>query len=346
MSEQFIERLHSSRDSIDLAISSYEFSDELTADVYRQLLERGGKRIRGALTINGYEMAGGNDRELALQASVAVEMMHAYILIIDDIQDRSAIRRGGPTAHKMFEYQSRTQGWEGDHAHTGISLALNSALYGAHRAQNIFASLDVASETASVAQQLMNETMVVTAFGQSGDIINEVSGEVTIEDVDKVLLQKTAHYTILNPLQIGMCLSGSPPEDLEKIRSYSMEVGRAFQIIDDLLLFSSDQDKQPEQDIKEGKMTLLSCYALKHADDPDKIFLQEQLGNQQLTLNAFERCKSIMINSGARDYALAEAKRALSTAEGALDKFPGHWNKPNVLFLKGLIDYLLAKAEK
>lgn len=345
MSEHFYEQLNFYKNSVEEAIQDIDIPDtEITAEVYGQVLERGGKRIRGALTINGYEMCGGVDSDLAQQAALAVEMMHAYILIIDDVQDRSATRRGGPSAHEMLEQKSRDKNWSGDHAHTGVSLALNAALYGAHQAQNMFVGLDVEPETSLRVLKLMNQTMVTTAFGQTGDIINEVTSEVTYKDIDNVLLQKTAHYTILNPLQIGMCLAGASDDELEAVKVYSLEVGRAFQIVDDLLLFSDNHDKLPEQDIKEGKMTLISCYALEHTNSDDLLFLQKQLGNQSLTPAEFERCKSIISASGAREYAIDQVQKALDRADQQFMSFPVEWNEVNVSFLKGLSEHLRLKA--
>src|SRR5687767_5538121 len=63
---------------------------EAEVEVFLDLLARGGKRIRGALVMAGYEMCGGTNRAMITQAARAIEMLHIYILIIDDIQDRSA----------------------------------------------------------------------------------------------------------------------------------------------------------------------------------------------------------------------------------------------------------------
>ena len=65
---------------------------------YANILQRGGKRVRGALTMVGYEMSGGTDQKMIIEAARAIEMFHAHMLVIDDIQDRSSIRRGGATA--------------------------------------------------------------------------------------------------------------------------------------------------------------------------------------------------------------------------------------------------------
>src|SRR4051812_33968660 len=75
---------------------------ELEVNTFLDILGHGGKRIRGSLVMAGYEMCGGHDRAMIVQAARAIEMLHAYILIVDDVQDRSPLRRGKPSAHEVL----------------------------------------------------------------------------------------------------------------------------------------------------------------------------------------------------------------------------------------------------
>ena len=86
----------------------------VVVDAYDQVLARGGKRIRGALTIMGYEMCGGTDRAMILKAAAAIEMTHAYILVLDDIMDKSVMRRGGASAHTTLTNYHIQHGLSGD----------------------------------------------------------------------------------------------------------------------------------------------------------------------------------------------------------------------------------------
>src|ERR1044071_7300148 len=81
------------------ARARYDKYATLEVDAFLDILSRGGKRIRGALVMLGYEMSGGTNTKMIIQAARATEMLHAYVLMLDDIQDRSSMRRGGPTAH-------------------------------------------------------------------------------------------------------------------------------------------------------------------------------------------------------------------------------------------------------
>ncbi len=92
-------------------------------DSYMAILRRGGKRIRGALAMAGYHLAGGEDEQLARRVALVIELIHAYLLVIDDIADRSELRRGGPTAHKIIEAGHRARQLHGDSEHFGESIA-------------------------------------------------------------------------------------------------------------------------------------------------------------------------------------------------------------------------------
>ncbi|GAC1390563.1 MAG: hypothetical protein NVSMB46_00540 [Candidatus Saccharimonadales bacterium] len=316
----------------------------LEIDAFLSILQRGGKRIRGALTILGYEMSGGTDQKMIIQVARAVEMIHAYILIIDDFQDRSAVRRGGPTAHVLLANYHRAKHLSGDADHFGASIGINAALSGNHAAQMILANLNIDPELRLKAISIINRTMLVTSHGQTGDIMNEVAASVSLEAIDRVLEWKTAHYTILNPLHMGMVLSGADCHATDAITEYAMRAGRAFQISDDVLgIFGTEFEsgKSPLDDIREGKRTVLSVYALEHASNGNKNFLIQMLGNSNLSLAEFQRCKDILVETGALAYARDQTRSHIAAALKSLDTVPSIWEEQGVRFLRGLAQYLL-----
>jgi geranylgeranyl diphosphate synthase type I len=355
----FADKLQAYKQEIDADIAVYTKRMEretlqqfganarLEMDSFLSILERGGKRIRGALTMLAYEMSGGTDHKMILEAARAVEMTHAYILIIDDIQDHSNIRRGGPAAHVLLANYHRRHQLANDSGHFGTAIAINAALSGAHAAQGIFATLNVDADRKMRAITTINHTMMVTAHGQTNDIINEVVAEVSHRDIERVLEWKTAHYTFLNPLTIGMILAGENDKNISAITDYAMHAGKAFQITDDILgTFGDEFDsgKSPLDDIREGKRTLIIGYALEHTNDENKNFLVQMLGNAQITPVEFERCRDILVESGALDYALKAAKNHVASAVKALEHHPNSWSKDGVQFLRGLATYLLERT--
>jgi geranylgeranyl diphosphate synthase type I len=320
---------------------------ETVSKAYSKILKRGGKRIRGALTLVGYEMCGGKDQAIALQAARAIEMMHAYMLVIDDIQDRADLRRGGPSAHRLLEAESRSRKWGGDPAHTGVSLALNAALIGSHGAEMLLANLDIDPELKIKALMIMNHTILVTVHGQTHDIINQVEGKATLEDIENVMQWKTAHYTFLNPIHMGMVLAGAGCEDTNGITDYAINAGKAFQISDDLLVVSDGEEsgKLAIDDIREGKQTLLTVHALKHASKQDAEHLKKCLGNQDLTDADFRRCQKIFASSGAVEYARGAAGQYVEAALESLHQHAGRWDDPSVAFLEELAKYVAAGSK-
>lgn len=325
-------------------LQHYGARSRLATDAFLAILARGGKRIRGSLAIVGYEMMGGKDQAMIVQAARVLEMIHAYLLIMDDIQDRSLVRRGGPSAHAALAAYHRDGHLSGDARHFGMSIALNAMGIGNHAAQVIVANLDVPEDLRLKAISILNQSVIVTAHGQTSDIMNEVSGLVTMKDVDNVLEWKTAHYTFLNPLTFGMVLAGADCSATDAIRDYSLEAGRAFQVTDDILgIFGSEFEsgKSPLDDIREGKRTVLTLYALEKAEKADKNFLIQMLGNQDITQEQFERCKEIMIETGALKFARQEAQRCVQAAIDSLKGKDIDWDLVGVDFLVGLAKYLV-----
>ncbi|MBA3758720.1 polyprenyl synthetase family protein [Candidatus Saccharibacteria bacterium] len=328
-------------------LQQYGSSARLVTDSYLDILERGGKRIRGSLVMLGYEMSGGKNREMILQAARAIEMIHAYMLIMDDIQDRSLTRRGGPTAPVMLAGYHRKNHLAGDAGHFGIALSLNAMGIGNHAAQMILANLNAPEVLRLNVISILNRSLVVTAHGQTNDIMNEVVATVDEEAVERVLEWKTAHYTFLNPLHVGMVLAGADCQATDAITDYAIHAGKAFQITDDIMgIFGSEFEsgKSPMDDMREGKRTVLSVYALEQTKTADKNFLIQMLGNKNLTPAEFERSKDIIIGSGALKYTQERAAMHVEQALSALDNHTKRWTPEGVQFLRGLGQYMLTRT--
>lgn len=325
-------------------LQKYGAHSRVALDAYLEILSRGGKRIRGGLTMLGYEMVGGRDEKMILQAAMAIEMIHAYVLVIDDIADRSPTRRGGPTAHESLADYHKKHSWSDSDNHFGQSIAMNAALIANHAAMMQLANLEVDAELRIKALSVLNYTLVITGYGQVNDIFNEVTGQVSDHDVENVLEWKTAHYTLLNPLTFGMTLAGVGCGPTDAIREYSLETGRAFQITDDILgVFGEEFEsgKSPLDDIREGKRTILTVHALEHAGKADKNFLMQMLGNPKLTSVEFERCKEILIETDSLEYAQKRAQTHIDNALKSLDEQQNYWSADGTRFLRGLALYLL-----
>jgi len=355
-SEEFVMHLTEYKEKIDTAVQhfcanalaeSYESFGEYPTEAvkaYCEILSRGGKRIRGALAMSAYKMFGGDNEKVALESALALEMLHAYILMVDDIQDRSEIRRGGPAAHMILKSYHEQHHLKDDALHFGESIAMNGFLFGSHSALSVLADLDVDPAYRLAAIKNVNKHFIFTAHGQSLDIFNEVTESADEDAVNKVLLWKTAFYTFANPLQLGAILAGASSSDLKQLESYAMHAGRVFQITDDILgIFGEEASsgKSPLDDIKEGKRTILTIKAIELAGKSDSYFIEQMLGNKNLTQSEFQRCKEIIEDSGALDYAQKQAKNSVVDALASLDGAKASWDTEQVAFLEQLVQFLI-----
>jgi geranylgeranyl diphosphate synthase type I len=319
----------------------------LPAQTFFDILARGGKRIRGALTMVGYQMCGGTEQQVVMQAARAIEMIHAYLLIMDDIQDRSLVRRGLPSAHVQLAAYHKVQKLHGEADHFGIALALNAMGFGNHAALEVLAQLPTDVDIVQKLLTLVNRSLLITYHGQTYDLLNEATGAATETEVERVMAYKTAHYSILNPLQMGMTLAGASETDLDAIEPYAIHAGKAFQITDDILgTFGTEQEvgKSPLDDTREGKRTLLSVYALEHISQKDAAFYGKCLGNLRLTAKDFARCQEIITASGALTYANNAARKHLEAARRGLQEQTHRYQLQEVGFLNGLLDYILTRT--
>lgn len=276
-------------------------------EAYCQILLRGGKRLRGVLAMQSYYAHGGTDDVVALGAARALELIQAYLLVLDDIADRSDTRRGGPSAHRLAETMARSAAIRGDVTHYATMQVMNAAQSAVHKAAMELLILPVDDTVARAALQSLHHNIEVTCIGQMNDIYNEATDEIPDEAaIERVLTQKSAYYTFVNPLELGACLAGREALD-EATRTYALHAGCAFQIADDIIgTFGSETQtgKGANDDIREGKMTLLAQYGLTHADGTQQSILRSTLGNQQVTDTQCDEVRRILSGAGAYDYAV------------------------------------------
>ncbi|HWZ66106.1 MAG TPA: polyprenyl synthetase family protein [Patescibacteria group bacterium] len=308
-------------------------------EVYCSVLGRGGKRLRGALVMSTYEMFGGKDQQSALVAARAIEMIHAYLLLIDDIADRSDLRRGGPTAHVLFKQYHDENQLAGDTNHFGQSMAMTVAMLGAHLAELEIDSIEVPSDTKLAIIRSLHSNLIKTIHGQLQDIYNEVAPDITGGDAERVATLKTAYYSFVNPMEIGALLAGAGEASLAVLRDFGMHAGLAFQLMDDVKgLFDTEAEtgKLAMDDIKEGKMTIIMIKTLQAASESERQHLKASLGNQNLTESDFKKCLEIIKSAGALDNVKKLAHNHIIKAIRVLDNSPSTWKVAQVEFLRYL----------
>ncbi len=280
-------------------------------------LNRGGKRVRGALAMESYFLHGGKDQKVAIGAARVVELVQASLLIMDDIQDNSAMRRGGPTIHTQLagEYD----------AHYGEAQGLNAEMMASQQAMIELMGLPAADADKVRTAKLLAQDISVTIVGQINDIYNQVAVEpVNRETIIDTLTWKTAYYTFVSPLELGACLAGKDGLS-DRLRNYALSAGLAFQISDDVLgVFGTSHDvgKSADDDIREGKATLLIAYAREHATVEQLKKINGILGDSRATTKQCNEVREILLATGAKEHAQEQAKLYALKAEAALGDKP------------------------
>jgi geranylgeranyl diphosphate synthase type I len=323
----------------------YGDASEHALQALADFMSRGGKRLRASMAEQAYRMFGGDDQAVIDQVGLALELIHAYLLITDDISDQSDTRRGGPTVHRILGAWHDDTHLQGNGERFGADIAILAAMTGMHMAMDMVSTLPVSAERRVAALENLNRLLVATCHGQINDIYNQASATHDPQAAERVLLQKTAYYSFVNPLQLGAILAGASAEALQALEQYGIAASRTFQISDDVIgLFGDSQQtgKSTMDDLREGKRTLLVLKALELAGTDDGTFLESQLGNQNLTQEDFTRCQHIVRDCGALDFVTAEMARSAEEAVNLLQAstLP---DGDSLRFLRGLTGYLQAR---
>jgi len=325
----------------------YHTSASYAVDVYKDIVTRPAKRLRGGFVLEAFNMFSNEPNNDVLTAAVSIEIVHAYLLIIDDFNDRSELRRGKPTAHRLHEADHKKRHMTGDALHYGNSAASVSGLFGMHHAGNLLLSLSFPPEILVRAMRGVNDAINITAYGQIRDIYNQQAPGITEHDVMEVHRFKTAHYTYFNPIQLGATLANQPDETIAKFKTYTEKAGIAFQIQDDILgVYGDPKDtgKSNMDDIMEGKATLLTIYAQEHGTKAQQDILKQTVGNRELTPEQFAQVQQVIVDTGSLDYSKKVAHQlVLEAKESMYNEFPEYVNNSGFKFITGIADYMIER---
>jgi geranylgeranyl diphosphate synthase type I len=256
-----------------------------------------GKRIRPTLTLLCCE-ASGSDWHTALPAAAAVELLHNFSLIHDDIEDNDPVRRGRPTLWKVW----------------GIPQAINAgdALYTmAHTTLNRLTAYDVPAERVLAARQRFDRACIALTQGQYLDLGFEARSSVTEAEYLRMISGKTAAL-IEAACGLGALIGNS--EFAAQYEAFGRGLGLAFQIQDDLLGIWGDPErtgKPAGNDLRNHKKSLPVAYGLDHSEELHRLYAQSEV-DVAAAMAELDRV-------GARDYAEQLAAQHHRQALSALE---------------------------
>ncbi len=276
----------------------------------------GGKRLRPLLCILAYSAFGGAHAAI-YDVACSLELLHASLLIHDDIMDRDYVRHGQPNiaGGYLAHYQDRQSA-----QHLADSTAILAGDLLLAMAYETVSASGFEAELLPAVTALMGTSVYEVVAGQLLDVASANAFE---EDNSlKIAEYKTASYSFIGPLCIGAQLAGASEQELRHMRQFGTALGIGFQLADDLLgLFGDEQKtgKPVTSDMREGKATYLMQAAFRSAEGADKAFLSSHWGNEESTEADLAEVKAIVTRCRARqatedmlDHYAASARKELS----------------------------------
>lgn len=334
--------------AFDEAISGAERQDVFVADALREVKQftlAGGKRLRAAFMYYGYCAAGGTDPERMRKAAVSIELVHAFLLIHDDIIDRDELRHGVPTIHTHFRTLGGRLFLGKDAVHFGDSMGIIIGDMIAAIGNKIIFESGFPAELVLRALAKLQDIVSLTVVGEARDVLIGYRGEATEEEILSMYEHKTARYTVDGPLQLGVLLAGGSVEIAQSLEAYAVPIGIAFQIQDDILgVFGSEEKlgKPVGSDIAEGKITILVSKALSNASPSERKELLSILGKgESLRQEEIERFRSLITDLGAYRASQNMAREFIEEGKNALRN--ANISDESRTFLLGVADYMAAR---
>jgi len=276
----------------------------------RHLLKAGGKRLRPFITIKSCEAEGGTEVE-AMPLACAIELLHNFTLIHDDIMDKDAMRRNVKTVHTIY----------------GEPIAILAGDYLFAKAFEVSSnSPRLKPESVLMANRRLADAMVVLAEGQTMDTQFEHEDEVTeFEYVQMVRMKTSSLYSA--SAYVGGCAADASKHELQLLESFGDAFGIAFQIRDDILGLTGQVDrlgKPVGSDLQKGKKTLIILKALEQLTPAKRKQILTLMRSQEARPDEIQEATELLLETGAKNYAETRMKEYAEKALSALSKLPAN----------------------
>lgn len=282
----------------------------------RDLVAAGGKRLRPAFCHWAFVGAGGDpDSSRVVDAGAALELLHTFALIHDDIMDGSLVRRGRPTAHVCFEDLHDRHSWRGERRRfgEGVAILLGDLAF-------VYSDMLLAGAPAE-AVRIFAELRVEVNVGQYLDLVGTARGEIAEAAARRISLFKSGKYTVERPLHLGAALAGRGQDLARVLSDYGLPLGEAFQLRDDLLGALGDDSvtgKPVGEDLREGKPTVLYAEARRRVGARGLDVL-DRYGAPGLTDDEVAALQALLVDCGAAQAIEDRIAALVASAVSALD---------------------------
>lgn len=291
----------------------------------KHLIAAGGKMLRPYLALRSCEVVGGKV-EAALPSAAAVELLHTFTLIHDDVMDHDRVRRGVRSVHAQWNVP--------------VAIVAGDLLF-AKVYELIVRHTDselVPPERKVRAVDLLTEAAVQVCEGQMLDVAFSKRDDVTDEEYIEMVGKKTSSL-FKTAGEVGGVLGGGSEEQIERLGRFGYLCGIAFQISDDVLGLVADEralGKPVGSDLRERKKTLPLIYALRDASPKEKKGLLSAL-EKKATPRNIEKARRIIDQLGSTHYALEKAKGFIKEGQRQLSIFPPNQARDRLLLFSNLL---------
>jgi octaprenyl-diphosphate synthase len=280
----------------------------------------GGKRIRPAVLLMAARMAGYSGERAVLYAAV-IEFIHTATLVHDDIIDESELRRGRDAVHTRW----------GNH----VTVLFGDFLYLKSM------SLALTQDNLEIIRLLCDVTLRIVE-GEIYQLTKNGAVDLTEEEHFDIVRRKTA-YLFAGSAQIGGMLGPTTREQQEALWDYGLNIGMAFQIVDDLLDFTGEEvvlGKPVGGDLQEGKMTLPVIHLLSRGDQRAQALIRKAVRERTLTLEEWREIRTLLVQHRSIEYARRAASDYVERARKALYAFAPSESRDALMFLP---DYVISR---
>lgn len=282
----------------------------------RYFISRKGKRARPIFFVIGYLGYAKKPASGLYRSAIALELLHDFMLVHDDIIDKSDTRRGNPSMHIMLNNYlkgMKNLKFNGE----DLAIVIGDIMYA--MALHAFLSIREDLERKEAALKKLIEAVLYTGGGEFIELLYGAKDitKITKEGIYRIYDLKTAKYTVSYPLVMGAILAGAENKELNKLFDYGIYLGRAFQIKDDILGMFGAKGKIGKSnltDLQEAKKTVLVWYAYHHTNQKDRTKIKNILNKKAIAKKDLLAMRKILLTCGALDYAKLEVKTLIKKA--------------------------------
>ncbi|CAL9664695.1 polyprenyl synthetase family protein [Streptomyces sp. NPDC057387] len=312
-------------------------------ELLRDLSLRGGKRMRVVLLHEAARLVTAEPVEGLDAAALSVELLQTHGLVHDDLIDDSATRRGGPTTY--YAYREKFPG----HPRAALALTVLAGDLALALSLRVLLEAPLPTEVRQAMVEVQTRAAADTFVGQIVDLERDFTAAPPDDDVlHAVADHKSARYSVLAPLRLGLLAAGERPDAHEPgLSDYARLLGICGQMRDDYLDLFGDAEamgKPTGTDIREGRHTYTVVRLLSAVSGTERDFVHRALGDPACTQQTIAEIRAIAERAGVADRMRADMRQYAERARLVAESWRPRWREDAVAFFERLPRWSVERA--